>query len=336
MSAQDSKQTERPRRLWRRAASFVLWYLVPVLLGIAALGYIYGALIWHVNPPVVAVQGTSMLPTLRTGDLVFLSPPDPRTLKKGDIIAVRVPAQDRSTYALPANVVHRIVRVEHSLGQLIFITKGDNNSGNDVFTSTSGDVVGRLRFVVPEAGLFFLFLKSRSGEIFFGAVALIGLLYFVLGMFDERRAHLQDAVNSVQAVLAETQKLEQVVAMSQRSPTDVLALPPPDPVPASDSVHSLEPISLPESVPDSDPVPALDVVHSADQTSPPDPVLALGLGSSPSSGDPSGTHVGSSQIIDGEINHEMKDSEKSGEKKDVKSGKKKGKKGKKNKKKQSE
>jgi len=259
VNARENEQPRQRRRWWRRLASFLLWYLVPILVGIAALGYIYGALIWHVNPPVVAVEGTSMLPTLRTGDLVFLSPANPNTLKKGDIIAVHVPAQDRTTYALPANVVHRIVRVERSSGQLVFITKGDNNPGNDVFTTAPSNVVGRLRYVVPGVGFFFLFLQSRQGEIFFGAVAVIGLLYFVLGLFDDRRRHLQEAMISVQAVLAETQKLEQELATSQRTSLERSPPSPVDPAPAPDP--HLDAAGLESTVPapvDPAPAPAPD------------------------------------------------------------------------------
>lgn len=116
-----------------------------------------------------------MLPTLKTGDLVFLAPADPKTLKTGDIAAVHVPSLDRTTYSLPANVVHRIVRIEHTRAGLLFITKGDNNPGNDVFKTPQGNIVGRLRYVVPGIGFAFLFIQSPQGEIFFVSVALIGV-----------------------------------------------------------------------------------------------------------------------------------------------------------------
>lgn len=219
MSARANQQPRKLRRWWRRLYSVLLWYLVPCLVGCAALAYIYGAVVWHVNPPVVAVEGTSMLPTLRTGEIVFLAPADPSTLKTGDIIAVRVPTQDRTTYSLPANVVHRIVRVEHTKSGLLFITKGDNNSGNDVFTTPAANVVGRLRYVVPGIGFVFLFIQSPQGEIFFASVALIGLLYYLYGVFDDRRAVAQNTMEStvqtMQAVLAEAKKFEQRAAVYQ-------------------------------------------------------------------------------------------------------------------------
>jgi len=206
MSRRANEGPGRPRNWWRRLGAFLVWYLLPGLIVLAALGYTYAALIWHVNPPVVAVQGTSMLPTLKTGELVFLAPPDPSTLKKGDIIAVRVSAQQRTTYDLPANVVHRIVRIEHISTGLLFITKGDNNSGNDVFTTPAANVAGRLKFVVPALGYAFLFGQSREGVIFFVAVAVIGLLYYLFGLIDDRRRVARDTVRSMQAMLAEAQE----------------------------------------------------------------------------------------------------------------------------------
>ncbi|MHB1087993.1 MAG: signal peptidase I [Acidimicrobiales bacterium] len=206
MSRRANEGPDRPRNWWRRLGAFLVWYLLPGLIVLAALGYTYAALIWHVNPPVVAVQGTSMLPTLKTGELVFLAPPDPSTLKKGDIIAVRVSAQQRTTYDLPANVVHRIVRIEHISTGLLFITKGDNNSGNDVFTTPAANVAGRLKFVVPALGYAFLFGQSREGVIFFVAVAVIGLLYYLFGLIDDRRRVTRDTVRSMQAMLAEAQE----------------------------------------------------------------------------------------------------------------------------------
>ncbi len=192
----------------------VLWYVIPFLVGAAALGYAYGALIWHVNPPVVAVEGTSMLPTLRTGDLVFLKPVRPADLRKGDIIAVRVPTQDRVTYGLPADVVHRIVRIVHSSGSFYFVTKGDNNPGNDVFTTPPSNVIGELHYVVPDVGFAVLFLQSVAGEIFFGAVALIGVLYYVLGLFDDRREREQDAAQAMHSVLEEAHRIEEALTMA--------------------------------------------------------------------------------------------------------------------------
>jgi len=207
----EDAQVSSPRERQRNLFSLLLWYLIPSLIIVGALGYIFSATVLHVNPPIVPVEGVSMHPTLVTGDLVFLEKANPSALKVGNIIAVHVPQVDRTNYGLPANVVHRIVRIEHSTNGLLFITKGDANSGADVFQTRPGDVIGKLRYAVPGLGYPFLFVQSRQGEMFLGAAALLGLLYFLFGLFDDRRAYVEGTMRTMQAVLAETERLERVV-----------------------------------------------------------------------------------------------------------------------------
>jgi signal peptidase len=203
MSRRASEGPDRSQGRWRRFAASVLLYSIPVILVISAAGYTYAALIWHVNPPVVAVQGSSMTPSLKAGDLVFLAPAHPSTLKKGDIIAVRVPTPARVTYGMAANVVRRIVRVEHRSQGLLFVTRADHSSGNDVFTTPSHNIVGRLKFVVPALGYAFVFAQSIEGVIFFVAVVVVGLLYYVFGVIDDRRRTARDAASRAKAALSE-------------------------------------------------------------------------------------------------------------------------------------
>lgn len=194
------------RRLFRRAASFVLWYGVPALALVAVVAYILGATVGHANPPVVPVEGLSMRPTLQGGDLVVLKGVNPATLRKGDIIAVKVPKTARDQYSLPGEIVHRIVRIGHDSGGLFFITKGDANHGADVFQTRPGDVVGELELDLPAAGYPLLFFRSRQGEIFLGVAGLIVLCYFALGLFEERRAYVEGSVLTMQTVLREAQR----------------------------------------------------------------------------------------------------------------------------------
>ncbi len=176
----------RPARRWRRFVSLVVWYLIPVILVLSAAGYTYVALVVHVNPPVVAVEGSSMRPTLRSGELVVLAPVHVNTLKKGDVIAVRVSSSARVTYDLPATVMQRVVRVEHSPTGPIVLSESGHPMGVE-FTTPANDVVGRRWLVVPVLGYAFHFATSIEGVIFFVALVVIWLLYFFFGVIDERR-----------------------------------------------------------------------------------------------------------------------------------------------------
>lgn len=196
----------------RRAGLGVLWYVVPAFAVLAVSAYVVGAVVWHANPPVVPVWGVSMRPTLQPGDLVFLKGVNPRTLRKGDIIAFHVPKSSQSQYRLPGELVHRILKIKPSPAGLIFQTKGDANSGQDVFVIHSGDIVGRLVARAPGLGYPLLFFRSRQGEIFLGAAVLIGILYFLIGMFEERRVYAEGTARGLQTVLAETSELKEALA----------------------------------------------------------------------------------------------------------------------------
>ena len=203
MSKRAKKRRGQPRGWWRRFGVFVVRFLVLGALLVAAGGYAYGALVLHVNPPVVGVQGTSMEPTFRSGELVILAPVHTNTLKRGDVIAIRVPRSDRVTDNLPATIVHRIVSVEHSANGLVFVTKGDHRSGNDVFTTEASNVVGRVKFAVPELGYALVFIQGVEGEIFLGAAVIIGLLYFFFAVIDAKRRRIRDVVSIAPATTDE-------------------------------------------------------------------------------------------------------------------------------------
>jgi len=217
-----SKRRSRPERsVAGHLLNGLLWWVLPGFVVAVVVAYILGAVIGHVNPPVVPVQGLSMRPTLQGGDLVFLENVNPKLLRKGDIIAVTVPPDVQKQYALPSHIVHRIVKINHNPSTgLSFVTKGDANAGSDVFTTQPNDVVGKLRFVIPGAGYPFLFLRSRQGEIFLGAAALLLLLYFGLGLMEDRRVVVEGTAATMQNVLAETQELRLAVEAAKQGSAD--------------------------------------------------------------------------------------------------------------------
>ena len=196
----------------RRAGVGVLWYFVPALAVVAVSAYVVGAVAWHANPPVVPVAGVSMKPTLEPGDLIFLHGVDPRSLRKGDIIAFHVPKSTQSQYNLPGELVHRITKIQQSPTGLLFHTKGDANSGPDVVITPARDIVGKLAGRAPGLGYPLLFFRSRQGKIFLGATILIAIAYFLLGIYEERRTYAVGTAVGLQTVLAETAQLKEALA----------------------------------------------------------------------------------------------------------------------------
>jgi signal peptidase len=100
----------------------------------------------------VMVQGVSMLPTYRSGDLVLVRPA--ASYGVGDIVAYRVPAGD---VGAGLTVIHRIVGGSAARG---FITKGDNNADVDDWHPKASDVEGAPWFVLTQGGLILAFLRA--------------------------------------------------------------------------------------------------------------------------------------------------------------------------------
>ena len=193
----------------RFAKSFV-WSVLPAVAFSFAVLYFSLGLAWGVFPPVVPVQGGSMRPFLQTGDVVLLHRVNPSTLKVGEVIAVETTKTEQQAYGVPAQVVHRIVAVEHTAGGLAFKTKGDANSGPDVFITYAPDVVGVMTGKVPYIGYPVIFFKSRQGEIFAAAMALVALVY--LGFLWRDRRHVSNPVISLLAyVLRDLSELKDEV-----------------------------------------------------------------------------------------------------------------------------
>jgi signal peptidase I len=82
----------------------------------------------------VWVSGTSMEPTLRTGDFVVLRRAD--TYNIDDIVAFRIP---RGEPGAGTFVIHRIIGGSGATG---FVTQGDNKDQPDRWHPTSADVLG--------------------------------------------------------------------------------------------------------------------------------------------------------------------------------------------------
>jgi len=100
----------------------------------------------------VMVQGVSMLPTYRTGDLVLVRPS--ASYGMGDIVAYRVPAGD---VGAGLTVIHRIVGGSASQG---FVTKGDNNADADEWHPKGSDIEGAPWIVLKQGGRILAFLHA--------------------------------------------------------------------------------------------------------------------------------------------------------------------------------
>jgi signal peptidase len=117
----------------------------------------------------VLVSGTSMLPTMHTGDLVIVHRHD--EYRTGDVIAYRVPKPDP---AAGAQVIHRIVGGSAEKG---FVVQGDNRTAPDIWRPKPKDVIGSEWIHIPRAGRLVVWLHT---PVVIGAVAAFAVVLWIL------------------------------------------------------------------------------------------------------------------------------------------------------------
>jgi signal peptidase I len=127
--------------------------------------------------PFMPIFGSSMEPTLNSGDLLTIKPIDPQDVKVGDIIIYNVPKMVRDYYGYPPIVSHRVTAINTS-PSLGFRTKGDN-TGEDPFTVRPMDIRGTVGDQIPYIGLPLLFFQSQQGLIF----VIIGLILLAIFLY---------------------------------------------------------------------------------------------------------------------------------------------------------
>lgn len=117
----------------------------------------------------VLVAGTSMLPTLRSGDLVIVH--RRADYRVGDVVAYRVPAGNAGA---GSQVIHRIVGGSARAG---FVFQGDNRTAPDIWRPRPRDMVGALMLRVPHGTLALQILRS---PLLLGCLGGAFALVFVL------------------------------------------------------------------------------------------------------------------------------------------------------------
>lgn len=110
------------------------------------------------------VTSGSMSPTLRPGDVVYISGTSYDSLKAGDIISFDAPG-------LGQVVTHRIESIEPDG----IITKGDLNELPDEWRLQPADIRGEMKFSVPQVGLYLSEIR-RSGVGFLAVTVTLALL----------------------------------------------------------------------------------------------------------------------------------------------------------------
>lgn len=103
-------------------------------------------------------NGTSMIPTLQTGDLVILQARVPEDIEVGDIVVF---VNDAGQV-----IMHRIIEIQYEGDAYRYYTQGDNNAFRDWGYCTFENIIGVVVLIVP-------FLEYISIIIFTALVVVL-------------------------------------------------------------------------------------------------------------------------------------------------------------------
>lgn len=135
----NDKKIERRRAI--RKNNYIINYLIMIVILIIFILFISG--FFKYKP--ISIMSNSMYPLIKKGDIVVIEKiTDKIILKEGDIVA----------YILNNSIiVHRIHFVEkHNNGNIVYITKGDNNNSVDKLKIKKDQIKGIVKFFIPKLG----------------------------------------------------------------------------------------------------------------------------------------------------------------------------------------
>ena len=145
---------------------------------IIVAAFVMGFLTVQGTMPFIPIFGSSMEPTLKSGNLLIIEPIDVSEISEGDIIVYNVPRLVRDYYNYPPVVAHRVIEVNKNRFGYGFRTAGDN-TGEDPFGVRGQDVRGKVGDQIAYLGLPLLFFQSQQGMIFIiVALALLALFLY--------------------------------------------------------------------------------------------------------------------------------------------------------------
>lgn len=166
------RRERRRQRTVERRKQLLGWVVALLVVGVWSVTFRPVALGGPAS--FVGVDGTSMLPAMRKGDMALTR--RHATYGVGDVIAYRVPKGEAGE---GNNIIHRIVGGNGRTG---YTTKGDNNSYTDIWHPTDRDVIGVVWMRIPRGASTLARLRTP------GVLAIfVGLTSFVVMLLPDRK-----------------------------------------------------------------------------------------------------------------------------------------------------
>ncbi|WGI17117.1 signal peptidase I [Methanonatronarchaeum sp. AMET-Sl] len=116
------------------------------------------------------VLSDSMEPTLSRGDIVVVKDVAPESVEIGDVITF--------SFGEDKIVTHRVVDIEETEERLLFVTKGDAMTSEDLNPVLEENLIGSMLFSIPFYGYLLYYVNSIYGLVLFiivPAVLLVGM-----------------------------------------------------------------------------------------------------------------------------------------------------------------
>ena len=142
-----SKEASEYERTNRKDGITVSWVATSAL-SIAIVWFFVG--VFPIYPSVILTG--SMEPKIMPGDMVLAEKIGSDRVNIGDIIMFN--------NGEGINITHRVIEKTDDTGEILFITKGDNNSSADNGTVNSSQLKGRIIAIIPDIGKLTLYLHG--------------------------------------------------------------------------------------------------------------------------------------------------------------------------------
>lgn len=119
------------------------------------------------------IMSGSMEPTIMAGDAIVNKRVDGE-LEVGDIVTYR--SEDPHFYGIM--ITHRIIDIKQENGELVYVTKGDDNSTPDRLSVKRNQIYGKVVMVIPKIGYLQMFLATSYGWIIAVVIPCVGVIAY--------------------------------------------------------------------------------------------------------------------------------------------------------------
>jgi len=140
------------KRVLRRCLLLVAWIVLGTFGGLVLAVGLPNA--FHAKS--LTVMSGSMEPTIGTGDVVVARQTSPMDVRVGDIVTFRDPLEhDRL-------ITHRVREMHVEGDTVVFVTKGDANTGVEHWALPKEGTIGRVAFHVPKFFSRRMVMRARN------------------------------------------------------------------------------------------------------------------------------------------------------------------------------